>query len=67
MVSSGVVSSQCHDTGKPSSRFNFSIFWAWVWPISGLTGSKFGLFSGVQMGSKFSFGEQNLGLSEYKF
>ena len=34
----------------------FFQIWPWVWPVSGKTGMKFGLFGGVRMGLKLCFG-----------
>ena len=42
---------------KPGFRRVRLVFWIWTWfrPISGWTGSKFGVLGGVRMGSKLGF------------
>ena len=43
-----------------SNEFEVLFFqiWTWVWLVSGLTGSKFRLFEGVWVCSKFGFGRR---------
>ena len=42
--------------GSEGIKFWFFQIWSWVRPIYARSGSKFVLFGGVWMGSKFSFG-----------
>ena len=41
--------------GSEGLKVGLFQIWAWVWPISSQTGSKFGHFGGVRVGSKFGF------------
>ena len=52
-----------------SEGFEVWFFWIWAWiqPIFGKTGSRFGLFGGDQKGSKFSFGGQTWVCVSLKF
>ena len=46
------------DLGSEGLEVEVFRIWTEVQPISGQTGSKFGLFGGVRKGSKFGFGGQ---------
>ena len=53
--------------GLEGFEVQFFQIWAWVWLVSGQTGSKFGLFEGVQVPRfEVRFWWMNMGSSEFE-